>query len=72
MIKLVSLVESKINKLKNLIYIELKLITFLLSLFFCCLGLHKFYVQNPKTSLTFLFVSLFPFLLAVLLHKEQD
>ncbi|MGF7102216.1 hypothetical protein [Borreliella kurtenbachii] len=48
------------------------LISFLFCLFFGYLGFSNLYLgKNPKISFTFLFISSFSFLLAVLLHKTN-
>nr|WP_071984139.1 hypothetical protein [Borreliella bissettiae] len=48
------------------------LISFSLCLFFGYLGLYSLYLgKNPKISYLFLFISMFAFLLAVLLHKTN-
>ncbi|WP_241763059.1 NINE protein (plasmid) [Borreliella spielmanii] len=51
----------------------LELIVFLLCVFFGLVGLHNLYLGNKiKMAFTFLFLSIFSFLLAVLLQKTND
>ncbi|MDO7256941.1 hypothetical protein Q5W94_05595 [Borreliella burgdorferi] len=49
------------------------LIAFLFCLFFGYLGLSNLHLgKNPKISFALLFISIFSFLLAVLLHKSKQ